>query len=115
MTTVNCDFILIHNDKGNIVFRFGIFNKDPITKLFHQVATKFICLMASVISRSISSPSTRRVHYQSQISNASFSLSQSFSPNEFSNINEPFSSSFVYSNPLVTVIYSTTSLSKGML
>jgi len=111
MTTVNCDSILIHNDKGNIVFRFGIFNKDPITKLFHQVATKFICLMASVISRSISSPSTRRVHYQSQISNASLSLSQSFSAVDLSNMNE----SFIYPNPLVTIVYSTTSSSKGML
>jgi len=67
--------------------------------------------MASAISRSISSPSARRVHYQSQISNASLSLSQTFSSIELSNMNE----AFIYPNLLVTIIYSTTSSSKGML
>jgi len=58
-----------------------------------------------------SSPPARRVHYQSQISNASLSLSQSFPAVDLSNMNE----SFIYPNPLVTIVYSTTASSKGML
>ncbi len=62
----------------------------------------------------VSTSSTRRVHYQPQISNASVSLNQTFSMIDSSNLNESFPS-FIYTNPLVTIIYSSTSLSKGML
>ncbi|CAF0971073.1 unnamed protein product [Rotaria sp. Silwood1] len=63
--------------------------------------------MASVVS-----PVSRRVHYQSQIYNGSLSLNQSFSIAEPSNLNESFSSTSTFFNPLITVIYSTSSLSK---
>lgn len=109
--SVSCDFILIHNDKRKYCFRSGLFINDPITRF----VTKFICLMASSVSRSISSGSTRHVHYQSQISNASLSLSQTFSAAELSNLNESHSSLLQNSNPLVTIIYSTMSLTIGML
>jgi hypothetical protein len=70
--------------------------------------------MSSAVSRSVSSPSARRVHYQAQMSNASLSLSQSFSMTDPSNLSESIPS-YIYTNPLVTVIYSSTSSSKGML
>ncbi|CAF1069409.1 unnamed protein product [Rotaria sordida] len=60
----------------------------------------------------ISSP-TRRVHYQSQIYNNPPSLSHSLSIGESTNLNESFSSSFISSIPLITIIYSNSSLSKG--
>ncbi|CAF1069390.1 unnamed protein product [Rotaria sordida] len=59
----------------------------------------------------ISSP-TRRVHYQSQIYNNPPSLSHSLSIGESTNLNESFSSSFISSIPLITIIYSNSSLSK---
>ncbi|CAF2974121.1 unnamed protein product [Rotaria socialis] len=57
---------------------------------------------------------TRRVHYQPQLSNGILSQTQNYSIPELVNLNESFSSSYAHFNPLVTIIYSNASLSKGM-
>jgi hypothetical protein len=72
---------------------------------------------ATAIASSISSATTRRLHYQSQISNGSLALnhSPSFSVGEPTNLNDSFSSPSISINPLITIVYSNSSLSQGML
>lgn len=71
--------------------------------------------MATVASRSVPSPPSRRVHYQGQYSNGALASSQNYPPVDSLSLNESFCSSFANFIPLVTVIYSTISASKGML
>jgi len=68
----------------------------------------------TAVASSMSSTAARRLHYQSQIPNGSHSLNQTFSPGDTLNLNDSFSASTISINPLVTIVYSNTSLSQGM-
>ncbi len=70
---------------------------------------------ATAVASSISSGATRRLHYQSQTSNSSLLLNQSNAAGEITHQKESFSTPTMSINPLVTIIYSTSSLSHGML
>lgn len=69
---------------------------------------------ATAIANSLPSVATRRLHYQSQLSNASNSLNQSFNNGDINNLNDSFSTSTISINPLVTIVYSKGVLSPGM-
>jgi hypothetical protein len=70
---------------------------------------------ATAVASSISSTATRRLHYQSQTSNSSLLLNQSNAAGETTHQKESFSTPTMSINPLVTIIYSNSSLSQGML
>ncbi|CAF1623990.1 unnamed protein product [Rotaria magnacalcarata] len=67
----------------------------------------------TAFTSSMSSSDVRRHHHhhhQSQISNISHSLSQSFSLDDASNLTESFILSTVPTNPLITIVYTNSSL-----
>jgi len=70
---------------------------------------------ATAVASSMSSIPARRLHYQSQISNGSYSLNQNFASGEILNLNDSLSLPTISINPLVTIVYSNTTLSQGML
>jgi hypothetical protein len=70
---------------------------------------------ATAMTNSISSTTARRLHYQSQTSNASTSLNQSFTAVDQTNLNDTFPPPSITINPLVIIVYSNASLLQGML
>jgi hypothetical protein len=71
---------------------------------------------ATAVASSMSSTPARRLHYQqSQLSNGSYSLNQNFAAGEILNLNDSLSLPTISINPLVTIVYSNTTLSQGML
>lgn len=68
--------------------------------------------MTIAVASSMSSVATRRLHYQSQISNTS---GLNLSNGDTSHANESFSFSHTSGNPLITIVYSKGSLSQGIL
>lgn len=107
--------IRAHNDKR-------VINRRVICKSFtcclpeeREISSIILTrsLMATAVASSISSTTSRRLHYQSQLSNASTS---SHLPNgDTSHSNESLSFSRIHGNPLITIVYSKTSLSQGIL